>query len=56
MFLVGKWSPSNRSFRVRVFQRKRTSTVTLARQAQVQEAAVPDCRELSSAGIALANE
>lgn len=56
MFLVGKWSPSSRSFRVRVFQRKRTATVTLSRQAQVQDVAVPDCRELSSASIALANE
>ncbi len=56
MLLIGRWSPSNRSFRVRLFGRKRTTTTHAPREAQIQHAAVPDCRELSSASIALAND
>jgi hypothetical protein len=55
MLLIGRWSPSKRSFRVRLFTRKRTIT-TAPREAQIQNAVVPDCRELSSASIALAND
>lgn len=56
MLLIGRWSPSQRSFRVRLFARKRTTTAHAPREAQVQNAVVPDCRELSSASIALAND
>lgn len=57
MLLIGRWSPSRRSFRVRLFARKRTSTTAHApREAQILTAVRPESHELSSASIALAHD
>jgi hypothetical protein len=56
MLLIGRWSPSRRSFRVRLFARKRTSPALAPREAQILTAVMPDPHELSSASIALAHD
>lgn len=59
MLLIGRWSPSRRSFRVRVFgNRKRAPVVPAPRLAQAIQAIDPATLGLSSSGIAVppANE
>jgi hypothetical protein len=56
MFVVGKWSPESRSFRVRMFgNQKRVAVVRAPRRAQVIQAVDPATLELGVA-IPLANE
>lgn len=58
MMLIGRWSPSSRSFRVRVLgpNRKRTTTVHAPREAQVHQAVEPSRLDLSNGSIALVDE
>lgn len=52
MFLVGKWSPEQRSFRVRVFgNQKRAARVPAPRLARAIQAIDPATLDLSSAGL-----
>jgi len=54
MLLVGRWSPSNRSFRVRVFgTKKRAPLIPAPRLAQAIQAIDPATLDLSGIGIGL---
>ncbi len=47
MLIVGRWSPSRRAFRVRVFHRKRAPKLAAPRLAQAIQAIDPATLELS---------
>ena len=56
MLIVGRWSPSRRAFRIRVFHKKRVPKVPAPRLARAIQAIDPATLELSGIVVPPAGE